>query len=266
MRKVRRSPPDLDPAMTARIERAKAELKAYFDGGEVGERPHINPDLYKLYRDALLDEFHYKCAFCDRSLRAQIKGDVEHIRPKSGVRDMRGTRVMRRTDSTRRHPGYWWLAYEWKNLVVACRDCNSAHKLERFPVERDYYAECEGEADVALLVHHHEDKDDPIDNFLVNTATGDLILVTTKGTYTVDLFDLNRETMRDERMQALRGVEQNLTTALDRTKIDNVRQASLHALREVEEGVAALSYFCKKYLDECLAQARAVISSVSNLL
>jgi hypothetical protein len=42
------------------------------------------------------------------------------------------------------HPGYYWLAYEWTNLLPSCYDCNSFRrhgtmkagpgKNERFPV------------------------------------------------------------------------------------------------------------------------------------
>lgn len=32
------------------------------------------------------------------------------------------------------HPGYFWLAYEWRNLVPACSACNSGNaKVDRFP-------------------------------------------------------------------------------------------------------------------------------------
>ena len=36
------------------------------------------------------------------------------------------------------HPGYFWLAYDWRNLMPACSMCNSRAKADQFPVD----AEC----------------------------------------------------------------------------------------------------------------------------
>jgi hypothetical protein len=34
-------------------------------------------------------------------------------------------------------PGYYWLAYEWSNLMLACERCNVEVKGSRFPVARE---------------------------------------------------------------------------------------------------------------------------------
>lgn len=56
--------------------------------------------------------FHYKCAYCETYFPASSPVDVEHYRPKSSVSE----------DPT--HPGYWWLAMSWENLLPSCIDCN----------------------------------------------------------------------------------------------------------------------------------------------
>lgn len=73
--------------------------------------------------------FHHKCAYCEGDLAAQTRGAAEHFRPKKGVSQVAadGT-VIPET-----HPGYWWLAFSWENLVPACPDCN-AEKGVKFPV------------------------------------------------------------------------------------------------------------------------------------
>jgi hypothetical protein len=55
--------------------------------------------------------FHGKCAYCETFYPAVAPVDVEHYRPKGGVKD---------TD----HPGYWWLAMDWENLLPSCIHCN----------------------------------------------------------------------------------------------------------------------------------------------
>ncbi|MGR9079527.1 hypothetical protein ACU8L5_25475 (plasmid) [Rhizobium leguminosarum] len=56
--------------------------------------------------------FHGKCAYCETMYASSAPVDVEHFRPKgapSGDND---------------HPGYWWLAMDWENLLPSCIDCN----------------------------------------------------------------------------------------------------------------------------------------------
>lgn len=67
-------------------------------------------------RAALEQLFHHKCAYCEINISAGFNWDVEHFRPKG--------RVIERSD----HPGYYWLAYEWKNLYPSCQHCNQARK------------------------------------------------------------------------------------------------------------------------------------------
>lgn len=56
--------------------------------------------------------FHGKCAYCETFYSASAPVDVEHYRPKGAVSE----------DDT--HPGYWWLAMAWTNLLPSCIDCN----------------------------------------------------------------------------------------------------------------------------------------------
>src|SRR6202022_3181309 len=71
-------------------------------------------NLYKRFRDYILEGFHNKCAYCEISIVGQGKGDVEHFWPKGAVQDEHGQPVISITG--RPHPGYWWLAFEWGNL------------------------------------------------------------------------------------------------------------------------------------------------------
>lgn len=64
--------------------------------------------------DALRKMFHGKCAYCERSIEKGTR-EVEHYRPKGGVGDPA-------------HPGYWWLAFNWTNLLPTCGPCNKGLK------------------------------------------------------------------------------------------------------------------------------------------
>lgn len=57
---------------------------------------------------------HRKCCFCER-LHEDKHSTVEHFRPKTRASDGTGND----------RPGYWWLAYEFRNLYFCCKNCNT---------------------------------------------------------------------------------------------------------------------------------------------
>ncbi|MFM9829001.1 MAG: hypothetical protein ACKVOB_09715 [Sphingomonas sp.] len=72
---------------------------------------------FKVYKDpahkaALEKLFFGKCAYCETFYNATAPVDIEHYRPKGEVAEAPG------------HPGYWWLAMVWENLLPSCIDCN----------------------------------------------------------------------------------------------------------------------------------------------
>ena len=88
--------------------------------------------------------FNDKCAYCETNVKeARQAGHAEHFRPKGGVkykeegRDTQTTaRVQDEQGQEIDHPGYFWLAYNWKNLVPACEACNTGRgKKNQFPVQ-----------------------------------------------------------------------------------------------------------------------------------
>jgi hypothetical protein len=69
---------------------------------------------------------HEKCGFCESKVTHVAFGDVEHFRPKAAFRARQGDALIK--------PGYYWLAYEWTNLLFACEPCNRRHKGNLFPL------------------------------------------------------------------------------------------------------------------------------------
>ena len=69
--------------------------------------------------DQLVIAYKHKCAYCERVCKA----DIEHYRPKKGVKE------------DKKHNGYYWLCYEWTNLIPACITCNrEGAKHTQFPL------------------------------------------------------------------------------------------------------------------------------------
>src|SRR5262249_38675962 len=120
----------LDPALDAEwidlIERATTERRRLINNFENDKELKINAALYSRYKDFLIRLFNGKCAYCESKFTVSQPGDVEHFRPKGRVVDdnFKPIRVQHPTKGEIEHPGYYWLAYEWKNLLPSCADCN----------------------------------------------------------------------------------------------------------------------------------------------
>jgi uncharacterized protein (TIGR02646 family) len=80
----------------------------------------------KSVKQALCEAQHDKCAFCESKVTHVAHGDVEHFRPKAGYQQRQQDAVS--------GPGYYWLAYEWTNLLFACQICNQQGKRNLFPL------------------------------------------------------------------------------------------------------------------------------------
>ncbi len=101
------------PGKAIRDER-KAATRYYFKADPAD--PKFKSFKFDAYRDravadALAVIFERKCAYCERDVRAGGDAEIEHFRPKGGV-------------ESEIHPGYWWLAHTWLNMLPSCQACN----------------------------------------------------------------------------------------------------------------------------------------------
>lgn len=101
----------------------------------------INSDIYRGKYDKpdgtkgdevlekLIELYKGKCAYCE----SHSETCIEHYRPKG--------RVFKSN-----HGGYFWLCYEWSNLLPACHNCNEFIKGKgtHFPVKNSHikYDDC----------------------------------------------------------------------------------------------------------------------------
>lgn len=71
-------------------------------------------------RETLKKIYFQKCAYCENK---EHTPEVEHYRPKGAVAE----------DTT--HRGYYWLCYEWTNMLPSCHSCNAeTGKRNQFPI------------------------------------------------------------------------------------------------------------------------------------
>ena len=141
--------PDSD-AWKAWRQECQFEREAVIERVRNGE----DAQLSDLYKDARMKTvyrhegppFFGKCAYCESRIIGNQPGDIDHYRPRREVtnEDRSPVTVDLNGGGTAPHPGYYWLAYEWSNLLYACSECNRINtkkhggvtvgKGSRFPV------------------------------------------------------------------------------------------------------------------------------------
>jgi uncharacterized protein (TIGR02646 family) len=106
---------------------AEALKQRYQQGERDFGAEDFNSSIYghETVKVALKDAQYGKCCYCEAQFDHAAHGDVEHFRPKAGW--VQGSERLNK-------PGYYWLAYDWDNLLFSCQICNQSHKRNRFPL------------------------------------------------------------------------------------------------------------------------------------
>jgi len=164
-----------------------------------GNTTHVLPDLERIY--------HEKCAYCESEAKHVATLQVEHYRPCRAVRE------------DNEHEGYYWLAYEWSNLLLACPKCNGrSGKGDKFPIEgkRVYLPPTDSHGNLdrtrcnPKLPPLHDEKplllnpetDDPELHFRFDRHCK-IIGITDRGKATIEICGLNRELLNRERRKVV---------------------------------------------------------------
>ncbi|MBC8756312.1 hypothetical protein H2O64_16680 [Kordia sp. YSTF-M3] len=110
---------------------AKKELEKAIEHF-TGPDKHKTYKNFKVYRDpsvkkALIELCKSKCAYCESTFLKTYVGDIEHFRPKGEIEELKA--------SGNSKPGYYWLAADWDNLLLSCRNCNQKSKQSTINVQ-----------------------------------------------------------------------------------------------------------------------------------
>ena len=234
-------------------------------------------DEFKAYshgsvKDALLTLFHGKCAYCESPAGASSQTDIEHFRPKGRVKEA--------GDAGIAHPGYWWLAMVWENLVLSCMHCNQGRhqviiqedwtpaqieeailrgktvkrgKLDSFPTRDNIWAtgpEAGQPVEQALLIdptvtdpeQHLEWRIDGTLSVLVPRGGSDM------GRATIDVLGLNRRWLTEVRMQKLlrlRSLAAKVRKYINRANMAADDQAAQDAIETAKDFLSEFAAECQ---------------------
>ena len=202
-------PMALQPGGAAEAEQYKARM--FFNEKHRSQR-WFDFKVYKSVevKEALNTLFHGKCAWCESRLGSTTPGDICQYRPKGSVAESPA------------HPGYWWLASQWENLLLSCPDCNrtrrhegiASGKANRFPLEDETKRAFEigGEIQEEPLLLDPT-VDNPADH-LVYDWEGQVFSDTRRGQMTITILGLNRPSLIIARKRAMDELGYNLKTVL----------------------------------------------------
>jgi hypothetical protein len=196
------------PASAGETERTKAIA---FYANAANKDKGYPFKAYKLpdVTEALHQEFHGKCAYCESPWEATQPLDAEHFRPKGGY-VVAGTLT---------RPGYYWLAATWRNLLPSCTDCNRqryqpfvdepprlAGKANLFPIRNEARRAKAPGAETRegrLLLHPRLDEPDRhlefIEEGVVRARLDHSGRPSLKGAASIDVYGLGRDGLRRRR-------------------------------------------------------------------
>jgi hypothetical protein len=202
-----------------------------------------NSALYKAQQKFFVDPsglFGGKCAYCEAYIDRQW-GQIEHYRPKAAVADEDNATVFVKYDRKRiPHPEYYWLAYEWRNLLPACEICNgSGGKGTRFPVQGRYA--------VARGQEHHEDPlllhpfvDDP-DTHLELDGACMVVEKSERGRVTIKVMGLNDPRLVRRRLEKYQDTTKKVRLAFIECDQNNLR-SEVDKIRSERQEFSCVAY------------------------
>lgn len=209
---------------------------------------------------ALSSLYKKKCAYCETNPQPGSKLQVEHYRPKKKVTEFTekflknpDKKNQTRTQKVDNHKGYFWLGYEWSNLLLSCQNCNGpGAKGNLFPIEgnrvfspqKSHKEFCPLSmsflSEKPLLLH--PEIDTPEDH-IIFLPSGKAKGVTERGRMTILICDLNRENLILKRREIKESYQKRLRKNIKKyhdKKIgpETLRDNVLSIIEEVFEGIS----------------------------
>ncbi|MBW8688114.1 HNH endonuclease family protein [Chitinophaga rhizophila] len=147
-------------------------------------------------KNALRDAQSHKCCFCESRISHISHGDVEHYRPKTAwVQD----------SEPFNRPGYYWLAYDWDNLLLSCQLCNERHKKNYFPLQTPSNRALSHQSNISLEepLFIHPVLEDPARFITFREEVTVAINGNDRGTVTIERLGLTRPALNESRREIL---------------------------------------------------------------
>ena len=236
---------------------------------------HKKPKISNIYKRKTIKQTFYlgrqgpfsgKCAYCEVYLENFQHGDMEHYRPKAAVTDEYDNPILidDGKGGAKPHPGYHWLAYDWKNLLPACIACNQPNgdkhgKRNRFPVVATHACEPgEEEHEEPLLIHPAIE--DPNEHLSISVHSGLLEPKTSKGQKTIEILGLNsRDRLPAERKKAITTTIAQILKIAEPDTGPDVRASLRKDIERVKKGQSDYAMAGRAAISELRSNVESII-------
>lgn len=196
------------------VELAVEKMDDFFKSQNRNQKRYdwpFNKEIDRELKEYLHDSFMGKCGYCESKIEYTLLGTVDRYRPNNGVREK----------NEYHQDLYWWLAFEWDNLIYACKECNQ-FKGNYFPIKgkralnqnEDYHKE-----DCMILNPYSDEPNNHLG--YDSTNHGYIDALTDKGNQTIELLRLNRTDLIERRKNARKELLNQIEGLIKGSEIKN---------------------------------------------
>ncbi|MGG6362233.1 HNH endonuclease [Peribacillus frigoritolerans] len=172
----------------------------HYESGNTTEYPF---KVYKKVKKDLKKMFFGKCAYCESKIDHNQNTQIEHYRPKGYVEG-----------EPKNSPGYYWLAADWDNLILACEKCNGkGNKGNHFPLKdlnnrvKHYRGNIDIEEPLLINPCKEEHPEDHLSFYITGEFTGEVDWITDEGRESIKIYGLHRYELITERAEHLYDID-----------------------------------------------------------
>lgn len=178
------------------IDLAIEKMEEFFSSRNRSQRRYnwpFNSEIDDELKIHLHEVFHGKCGYCEIKIDSPKLGTVDRYRPNNGVRE----------EKKYYQDLYWWLAFEWNNLIYSCKDCNQ-FKGNYFPVKNQRVLSEKDNIDLEerLLLNPYFDEPNQHLDYIIYGEPYHIYAVSDEGNQTIELLRLNRTNLIEGRRNA----------------------------------------------------------------
>lgn len=209
-----------------------ADEAGFRDNSQNGSRFNFDSKIYghTTVKESLENIQNNKCCFCESKYKHITSGDVEHFRPKAAYTQGKESKY------PFIRPGYFWLAYDWDNLLVSCEVCNRRKKGNYFPI-KNKIRRCQDHTD------NYNDEEpwfvnpseiDPVAHITFNKEIPTHLSF--EGAKTIEYLGLDREElneMRRKKLNFLEALENSFEISIGLPTEERTRENFLKNLRDI---------------------------------
>jgi predicted ATP-binding protein involved in virulence len=213
------------------VELAIEKMKDFFNSKNRRQKRYnwpFNKEIDGELKTHLHNVFHGKCGYCEIKIEPPLSGTVDRYRPNNGVRDK----------NDYYQDLYWWLNFEWENLIYSCKECNQ-YKGSYFPIKgnRVLKEKDDFKSEHRLLLNPYLDEPNEHLGYIIYGEPYHIYAITDEGNQTVELLRLNRTNLIEGRRKAKTEIIESIESLINDSsnKIIKNRLRNIFELQDLTE-------------------------------